>query len=60
MNLKKRFLRVYYKLPRGEEKETIVVIDGKPCSWNVVKQEVEHSTAVGVDCLEKLVKMGII
>ena len=60
MNLRKRFLNVYYKLPDGEEKNTIVVLNGHPLSWNVVKIEVDKGTSVGDECLAKLMRMEII
>lgn len=60
MNLKKKFMNVYYKLPSGEEKMTIVVLNGQPLSWNVVKVEVDRNTPIGKKCLEKLAKMEII
>ena len=60
MNLKKRFLRVFYKLPLEELKYTVVILDGEPMSWKVVKQEVDQMTSVGDECLSKLAEMGII
>lgn len=53
-------MNVYYKLPDGEEKMTIVVLNGQPMSWNVVKLEADKGTSIGTTCLEKLARMEII
>ena len=63
MNAKKKFLNVYYKIQKNIPAELnmpIVVFAGKPFSWNAVKQEIDHGTAFGNECLKKLEKLAII
>lgn len=61
MNLKKRFMKVFYKLPHGEERMPIYV-DGlnRPYSWNVCKTEIERNTEFGTKILNKLAELEII
>lgn len=57
---KERFYKVYENLPLGIREETILVINGEPISWKVVKLEVDNSTPLSGEMLERLVSLGFI
>jgi hypothetical protein len=56
---REKFLRVYSNLPIKTREEIIVVMDGKPISWNVAYNEVKNNTRLGEAILIKLKKIGI-
>jgi hypothetical protein len=58
--LKERFLKIYANIPMGLRKETILVVEGTPISWNVAFVEVDNNTPLGKIILEKLDKMKLI
>ncbi len=57
---KGKFIKIYSSLPDNIRKEIIVVIDGKPYTWDVAYIEVYKDTALGKRIIEKLQKMGLI
>jgi hypothetical protein len=57
---KTEFLRAYSNLPMSTREETIVVIEGKPISWNVAYIEVSGNTQTGIKIIEQLVRMNIL
>ena len=55
-----RFMKVYSNLPINLRKETVVVIDREPISWNVAHNEISNDTELGKKILEKLIELDII
>ncbi|MBU1071173.1 hypothetical protein KKG65_02040 [Patescibacteria group bacterium] len=60
MDLKTIFLNSYANVPLGLRGEIIVVLDGQPMTWNVVKVEVDSNTQKAKEILQKLFELGII
>jgi hypothetical protein len=54
------FLKVYSNLPMKARQEPIVVIDGKPLTWNVAFIEVKNNTKMGTSILKMLGDIGIL
>ena len=54
------FLRVYANIPEGLRGDIIVLIDGKPYTWNVAYLEVKENTALGRKVLKALGELGIL
>ena len=57
---KERFLGVYSNLPLGVRREIILVIEGKPITWNAAYIEVSENTTLGKEILKKIENLGII
>ena len=55
-----RFMKVYSNLPINLRKETVVVIDKEPISWDVANNEISNDTELGKKILKKLIEMDII
>jgi hypothetical protein len=56
-----KFLRVFANVPESiRTEDIIVVIDGKPFTWNAAMIEVKNDSALGKKIIEKLVLVGII
>ena len=55
-----RFLKIYANLPVPERQQVIVVIDGKPHSWDRAFNEISGDTALGKKILEKMEALGIL
>lgn len=51
---KEKFLRIYSRLPVAEKRMPAVIIDGEPCSWNVILMEVKRNTKIGKRMLRQL------
>ena len=62
MDKKQRFLQVYATLPLGVRKEIVAVLDDPigPVTWEVAFIEVENETPLGLEILERLIRMEII
>lgn len=54
------FLKTYSNLPLKTREEVIVVIDGKPITWDSVYKEVKNNTKMGERILIKLKDMDIL
>ena len=59
-DIKSTFLKTYPNLPLPLRQEIVVVLDGEPLTWNVVKLEVENNTKKGADALKILEELGIL
>lgn len=59
-DLKDRFYKVYNNLPLGVRDEVILVLKDEPISWKVAKLEIDNSTAISTEILEKLVSLKFI
>ncbi len=58
--LREKFLRAFTNIPLNARNETILVLDGRPMSWNVAFIEVKAETKTAPIILEKLEEMKII
>ena len=55
-----RFFKVYSNLPLNIRKEVILLIEGKPITWNVAYNEINNNTNLGNIILQKLIDLGVI
>jgi len=60
MENKEKFLKIYANLPIGVRQEIVLVLDGRPISWDVVYNEVTSDTSLSKIILEKLDKLKFI
>ena len=60
MEGKDKFIKVYSNLPIDIRKEIILLIEGKPISWDVAYIEIEKETTLGKEILRKLLELGFI
>ncbi len=60
MDLKGRFLKIYSNIPLGLRKETILVLDNEPLTWNAAYIEVFNNTTKSGEILKKLEEMKLI
>jgi hypothetical protein len=56
---RERFLQAYANLPLQTRQEVVVVLDGKPITWDVAYFEIKSNTPIGIDILKKLEEFGI-
>ena len=54
MENKEKFLKIYANLPLGVRQEIVLVVDGRPITWDVVYNEVISDTPLSQTILEKL------
>lgn len=57
---KEMFLKVYSNIPIKVREEIILVLDGKPITWNVAYVEVKNDTADAGRILKSLGDLGLI
>lgn len=57
---KDRFLRAYSNVPLGMRSEIILLIDGKPITWDVAFIEINKNTKTGEKILKKLIDLELI
>ena len=55
-----RFQSVYANLPEKIRGGIVVVVDGKPYTWNAVYVELVGNTRLGREMYKKLIEMEII
>ena len=60
MTLKNKFLNIYANLPLSLRKETIIVFNKEPLTWNAVYVEVFNNTKKSEKILKKLEELKII
>ncbi len=60
MENKEKFLKIYANLPIGVRQEIVLVLDGRPITWDVVYNEVASDTPLNKTILEKLEKLKFI
>jgi UV DNA damage repair endonuclease len=58
--LREKFLKSYSNLPEKVREEIVVVIDGKPYSWDSAYLEVKENTELGKKILNNLKILEII
>ena len=56
--LRTRFNRIYPNLPLPERSMPIVVLDGEPLSWSIVRLEL--NTKIGEKALLQMNRMGLV
>ncbi len=54
------FFKVYSSVPIEERQKVVVVLDGKPISWDLAYQEIKNKTDRGGKVLNILKELGII
>ena len=59
MGSKENFLKIYSSLPMGVRGEIILVLEGKPITWDVSYIEVDQDTKLGETILEKLEDLNL-
>lgn len=59
-NRREKFLRAYANLPLSTRKETILILEGQPITWEVAYLEIRNSTPEGNKILEKLEELKLI
>ncbi len=57
---KEKFLKAYSNLLGDERNEIIVIIDGKPYTWNRAYDEVSQNTELGNKIVNKMVELGLL
>lgn len=58
--IKEKFLKVYANLPLSVRGEIVLVIGGKPITWNAAYLEVNNDTEYSQEILEKLKELKIL
>ena len=57
---KEIFLKVYSNLPLGVREEIILILEGKPMTWNAAYLEVDNDTKYSDEILNRLEELKII
>lgn len=57
---KENFLKAYANLLADERDEIIVIINGKPYTWNRAYDEVKRDTKLGKMILDKMTELGLL
>ncbi len=57
---KEIFLKVYANLPLGVREEIILILEGKPMTWNAAYLEVDNDTKYSDEILNRLEELKII
>ena len=57
---KEKFLKIYANLPIGVRQEIVLVLDGRPITWDVAYIEVISDTPLAKIILEKLENLKFI
>jgi hypothetical protein len=60
MDLKGKFLKIYANLPLGLRKETILVFEKEPVTWNAAYMEVQNDTDKSKRMLKRFEELGLI
>ncbi len=58
--LKEKFMQAYANLPLASRREIILILEGKPITWDVAYLEVKNNTESGEKILAKLKEIKII
>jgi len=59
-NLREKFLIIYPNLPLNARKETILVLEGQPITWEVAYFEIRNDTPASKKILEKLQELKLL
>jgi hypothetical protein len=60
MENKEQFLKIYANLPIGVRQEIVLVLDGRPITWDVAYIEIISDTPLAKIILEKLKNLKFI
>lgn len=60
VDLSALFFKAYSNLPEDERSQVIVVIDGKPYTWNRAYDEIKGKTELGKIFLDRMKELGIL
>jgi len=58
--LRAKFLGIYANVPESLRQDILVIVDGKPYTWNTAYLEVKKDTEIGHKVLKTLKDMEII
>ncbi len=59
-DLREKFLKVFANVPLGLREDIILVLDGKPLTWNVAYLEVKENTELSKRILKELQELKLI
>ncbi|MDO8662633.1 MAG: hypothetical protein Q7K98_05380 [Candidatus Omnitrophota bacterium] len=59
-NLREKFLITYPNLPLNARKETILVLEGQPITWEVAYFEIRNDTPASKKILQKLQELKLL
>ena len=59
-DLQALFFKAYSNLPEDERNQVIIVIDGKPYTWNRAYDEIKGETKLGKKILDRMDELGIL
>ena len=59
-NLKSRFYKTFANLPLGVRDEIMLVIDGQPMTWNVIKLEVDTNSKLSKEALNLMSELKLL
>ena len=57
---REKFLKIFSNLLSDERDQIIVIIDGKPYTWNRAYDEIRNNTLLGGKILKKMTSMGFL
>lgn len=60
INPREKFLITYPNIPLNARKETILVLEGQPITWEVAYLEIRNDTLAGKKILEKLQELKLL
>lgn len=55
-----KFMEIFSNLPINTRREIVVVVDGKPISWELASKEIEYKTELSEKILKKLEDLKIL
>ena len=58
--LKSRFYKTFANLPLGVRNEIVLVIDGQPMTWNVIKLEVDTDSKLSKEALNLMSELKLL
>ena len=59
-NLKSRFYKTFANLPLGVRDEIMLVMDGQPMTWNVIKLEVDTNSKLSKKALSLMSELKLL
>lgn len=59
-DLRASFFKAYSNLPADERSQVIVVINGKPYTWDRARDEIKSETELGKKILNRMKELGIL
>jgi len=59
-NLKSRFYKTFADLPLGVRDEIVLVLNGQPMTWNVIKLEVDVDSKLSKEALKLMSELKLL